>query len=203
MNHALPPTFAAIPDKDDDDDRVIALTQAWINEAVIGLNLCPFAKAVYVKQQIRYVVSHAETAAALAEELRRELQHLQASDADAIDTTLLIHPRVLQDFFDYNSFLETADEVLLEAGLEGELQIASFHPEYQFADALPDDIDNYTNRSPYPVLHLLRESSIDKAVQAFPEAEAIFERNIDTMRDLGIKGWNQLPFVVSKKQQRA
>lgn len=184
------------------DDSVIALTQAWITEAVIGLNLCPFAKAVYVKQQIRYVVSHAETEAELAEELLRELQHLHTSDAEAIDTTVLIHPRVLQDFLDYNSFLDVADEVLLDAGLEGELQIASFHPDYQFADALPDDIDNYTNRSPYPVLHLLRESSIDRAVQAFPEAEAIFERNIATMRDLGLNGWNQLSFVVSKKQHQ-
>ncbi|WP_050477873.1 DUF1415 domain-containing protein [Herbaspirillum rhizosphaerae] len=184
------------------DDDVIALTQAWISEAVIGLNLCPFAKSVYVKNQIRYVVSHAETEADLAADLSRELQHLQDSDPEVIDTTVLIHPRVLQDFLDYNSFLDVADEVLEDAGLEGELQIASFHPDYQFADALPDDIDNFTNRSPYPVLHLLRESSIDRAVQAFPEASAIFERNIATMRDLGLNGWNRLSFVVSKKQHQ-
>ena len=184
------------------DDEVIALTQAWISEAVIGLNLCPFAKSVYVKNQIRYVVSHAETDTDLAEDLSRELQHLQDSDPEVIDTTVLIHPRVLQDFLDYNSFLDVADQVLEDAGLEGELQIASFHPGYQFADALPDDIDNFTNRSPYPVLHLLRESSIDKAVQAFPKASAIFERNIATMRDLGLNGWNQLSFVVSKKQHQ-
>lgn len=184
------------------DDTVIALTQAWIADAVIGLNLCPFAKSVYVKQQIRYVVSHADNEADLAQQLLNELQHLQAADPELLDTTLLIHPRVLQDFYDYNNFLDIADQVVEDAELDGVIQIASFHPQYQFADALPDDIDNYTNRSPFPVLHLLRESSIDRAVAAFPEASAIFERNIATMRDLGLNGWNRLAFVVSKKQHQ-
>ena len=184
------------------DDTVIALTQAWIADAVIGLNLCPFAKSVYVKQQIRYVVSHADNEADLAQQLLNELQHLQAADPELLDTTLLIHPRVLQDFYDYNNFLDVADQVLEDADLDGTIQIASFHPQYQFADALPDDIDNYTNRSPFPVLHLLRESSIDRAVAAYPEASAIFERNIATMRDLGVNGWNRLAFVVSKKQHQ-
>jgi len=185
-----------------DDDTVVALTRAWVAEAVIGLNLCPFAKSVYVKDQIRYVVSHADNEADLAQQLLTELQHLQAADPESLDTTLLIHPRVLQDFYDYNSFLDVADQVLEDAGLDGVIQIASFHPQYQFADAEPDDIDNYTNRSPFPVLHLLRESSIDRAVAAFPEASAIFERNIATMRDLGLNGWNRLAFVVSKKQHQ-
>lgn len=185
-----------------DDDTVAALTRAWVAEAVIGLNLCPFAKSVYVKDQIRYVVSHADNEADLAQQLLTELQHLQAADPELLDTTLLIHPRVLQDFYDYNSFLDVADQVLEDAGLDGVIQIASFHPQYQFADAGPDDIDNYTNRSPFPVLHLLRESSIDRAVAAFPEASAIFERNIATMRDLGLNGWNRLAFVVSKKQHQ-
>ncbi|MFJ9453366.1 MULTISPECIES: DUF1415 domain-containing protein [unclassified Herbaspirillum] len=184
------------------DDTVIALTRAWVAEAVIGLNLCPFAKSVYIKEQIRYVVSHAEDEAGLAQQLLDELQHLQAADPELLDTTLLIHPRVLQDFYDYNNFLDVADQVLEDAGLDGVIQIASFHPQYQFADALPDDVDNYTNRSPFPVLHLLRESSIDRAVAAFPEASAIFERNIATMRDLGVNGWNRLAFVVSKKQHQ-
>jgi len=184
------------------DDTVIALTQAWVAEAVIGLNLCPFAKSVYVKEQIRYVVSHADDEAGLAQQLLDELQHLQAADPELLDTTLLIHPHVLQDFYDYNNFLDVADQVLEDAGLDGIIQIASFHPQYQFADALPDDIDNYTNRSPFPILHLLRESSIDRAVAAFPEASAIFERNIATMRDLGLNGWNRLAFVVSKKQHQ-
>ncbi|RFB69609.1 MULTISPECIES: DUF1415 domain-containing protein [unclassified Herbaspirillum] len=185
-----------------DDDNVVALTRAWVAEAVIGLNLCPFAKAVYVKDQVRYVVSHADDEAGLAQQLLDELQHLQAADPELLDTTLLIHPRVLQDFYDYNNFLDVADQVLEDAELDGVIQIASFHPQYQFADALPDDIDNYTNRSPFPVLHLLRESSIDRAVAAFPEASAIFERNIATMRDLGLNGWNRLAFVVSKKQHQ-
>jgi hypothetical protein len=184
------------------DDTVVALTQAWVAEAVIGLNLCPFAKSVYVKQQIRYVVSHADNEADLAQQLLDELQHLQAADPELLDTTLLIHPGVLQDFYDYNNFLDVADQVLEDAELDGTIQIASFHPQYQFADALPDDIDNYTNRSPFPVLHLLRESSIDRAVAAYPEASAIFERNIATMRDLGLNGWNRLAFVVSKKQHQ-
>lgn len=184
------------------DDTVVALTQAWVAEAVIGLNLCPFAKSVYVKQQIRYVVSHADNEADLAQQLLDELQHLQAADPELLDTTLLIHPRVLQDFYDYNNFLDVADQVLEDAELDGTIQIASFHPQYQFADALPDDIDNYTNRSPFPVLHLLRESSIDRAVAAYPDASAIFERNIATMRDLGLNGWNRLAFVVSKKQHQ-
>jgi hypothetical protein len=184
------------------DDTVVALTRAWVAEAVIGLNLCPFAKSVYIKEQVRYVVSHADNEADLAQQLLDELQHLQAADPELLDTTLLIHPRVLQDFYDYNNFLDVADQVLEDAALDGIFQIASFHPQYQFADALPDDIDNYTNRSPFPVLHLLRESSIDRAVAAFPEASAIFERNIATMRDLGLNGWNRLAFVVSKKQHQ-
>ncbi len=186
----------------DDDAEIIALTQAWVDQAVIGLNLCPFAKAVQVKQQIRYVVSHARNKVDLAQELLNELQYLQDTEEDALETTLLIHPYVLQDFYDYNAFLDVADQVVEDAELGGIMQVASFHPDYQFADTQPDDIDNYTNRSPYPVLHLLRESSIDRAVQAFPEAEEIYERNIATMRSLGLNGWNQLGFVVSKKQQQ-
>ena len=181
-------------------DEIIATTQAWLEEAVIGLNLCPFAKAVHVKNQIRYVVSEATTREALAADLQRELQLLEQADPELIETTLLIHPQVLQDFLEYNDFLEIADAVVDENDLTGVIQIASFHPEYQFADSNADDIDNYTNRSPYPALHLLRESSIDRAVDSFPEANAIFERNIATMRGLGLSGWNALSFVVSKKQ---
>lgn len=181
-------------------DEIIATTQAWLEEAVIGLNLCPFAKAVHVKNQIRYVVSEATTREALAADLQRELQLLEQADPELIETTLLIHPQVLQDFLEYNDFLEIADAVVDENDLTGVIQIASFHPEYQFADSNADDIDNYTNRSPYPALHLLRESSIDRAVDSFPEANAIFERNIATMRSLGLSGWNALSFVVSKKQ---
>ena len=173
-------------------DAIVAATQAWLEKAVIGLNLCPFAKAVHVKNQIRYVVSAARSVDALLSDLEAELQTLHAADPADIDTTLLIHPDVLQDFLDYNDFLETADEVIEELELDGEIQIASFHPHYQFAGTGANDIENYTNRSPYPILHLLREASIERAVDAFPQAETIFEKNMETLRELGLEGWQQL-----------
>ena len=172
--------------------QAIAATQHWLEAAVIGLNLCPFAKAVYIKQQIRYVVSKARSPEALQQDLVAELRHLQETDPDETDTTLLIHPWVLNHFLDYNDFLNVADASIDAADLAGEIQIASFHPQYQFADAGPDDIENYTNRSPYPMLHLLREASIDRAVEAFPDASKIFEKNMETMRQLGLEGWKLL-----------
>jgi uncharacterized protein len=175
-----------------DDELIISATRQWLEKAVIGLNLCPFAKAVHVKRQIRYAVSHATSIEALQEELRRELLFLQAADPASIDTSLLIHPWVLNDFFDYNDFLRSADKLLRSLRLSGQIQIASFHPAYQFADCEPDAIENYTNRSPYPMLHLLREASVEKAVAAFPDAEGIYERNIATMRRLGTDGWRAL-----------
>ena len=171
---------------------IIAATQAWLEKAVIGLNLCPFAKAVHVKQQIRYVVCDASTPEALLSVLMDELQALSDVDPQQTDTTLLIHPHVLNDFLDYNEFLDVADAALEDMDLVGELQVASFHPQYQFADTEPDDIDNYTNRSPYPTLHLLREDSIERAVDAYPDAAGIFDRNIATLRALGHAGWEQL-----------
>jgi uncharacterized protein len=175
-----------------DHDAVKAATVQWLEKAVIGLNLCPFAKAVHIKQQIRYVVSDATTPEALLEQLMDELQHLADSEPEQVDTTLLIHPWVLTDFEDYNEFLDVADAALEDMQLDGELQVASFHPQYQFADTAPDDITNYTNRSPFPILHLLREASVDRAVEAFPEAEQIFEKNIETMEKLGHEGWDKL-----------
>jgi len=175
-----------------DDDAIVAATRRWLERAVIGLNLCPFAKSVYVKEQVRYVVSNATTPEALLEQLMDELQHLSDTPAEKIDTTLLIHPFVLQEFEDYNEFLDVADAAVEDMQLDGELQVASFHPDYQFADTDPNDIANYTNRAPYPILHLLREDSIDRAVEAFPEAEEIFEKNIDTMEQLGHEGWDKL-----------
>lgn len=173
-------------------DDVIAATRHWLEKAVIGLNLCPFAKSVYIKDQIRFVVSSAESPEALQVDLAAELLQLKETDAAEVDTVLLIHPCTLNDFFDFNDFLDIVDMTIHTLGLEGEIQVASFHPEYQFADAEPDDIANYTNRAPYPTLHLLRESSIDRAVAAFPNAKDIFERNIETMRRLGKPGWNIL-----------
>lgn len=174
------------------DDEVIAQTKLWLEKAVIGLNLCPFAKGVHIKDQIRYFVSHATTPDELVKDLMAELEVLAEANPEKIDTTLLIHPYVMQDFLDYNDFLEVADATLEELDLDGILQVASFHPQYQFEDAAPDDIDNYTNRSPFPTLHLLREESIDKAVEAFPEAEQIYEKNMQTLRALGHEAWKKL-----------
>lgn len=175
-----------------DDDQIIGATRRWLEKAVIGLNLCPFAKSVYVKEQVRYVVSTATTPEALLEALMDELQLLSDTDPAQVDTTLLIHPFVLNDFLDYNEFLDVADAALEDMQLDGELQVASFHPDYQFADSDPNDIANYTNRAPYPILHLLREDSIERAVDAFPEASEIFEKNIETMEKLGHEGWDKL-----------
>lgn len=175
-----------------DAETVIAHTRDWLEKAVIGLNLCPFAKAVYIKDQIRFVVSEARNLDGLLEELDRELLLLAETDPAQIDTTLLIHPQLLNDFLDFNEFLDVADGVVAEHELEGVLQIASFHPDYQFADTEADDISNYTNRAPYPTLHLLREESLDRAVAAFPDAADIFEKNIQTLRQLGHAGWAAL-----------
>jgi hypothetical protein len=174
------------------DEQVLQDTQAWVEKAVIGLNLCPFAKAVQVQGKVRYVVSAATTVEDLLYELAAELNHLHDTPPDQTDTTLLIHPRVLTDFLDYNDFLEAADALVADIGLEGELQVASFHPQYQFEGTEPDDITNFTNRSPYPTLHLLREDSIDRAVAAFPNPESIFDTNMATLEKLGIDGWRQL-----------
>jgi len=171
---------------------VITAVTTWLERAVIGLNLCPFAKAVHVRQQIRFVVSDATEPKELVNDLSIALQELHDSDPAEVDTTLLIHPWILQDFAEYNEFLGIAELILSSMGMEGELQIASFHPDYQFADTHRDDIANYTNRSPYPILHLLREDSVSRAVNAYPEAEDIYKRNISTMEKLGLPGWEKL-----------
>lgn len=170
----------------------IADTQRWLERAVIGLNLCPFARAVVTRQQVRYVLSDANTPEQLLEQLGEELLHLRDTPADAVDTTLIVHPQVLTDFLDYNDFLDDADALVEALGLDGVLQVASFHPQYQFAGSDPDDIANCTNRSPYPTLHLLREDSVARAVATFPDPDAIVERNIATLAGLGHAGWRRL-----------
>ena len=169
----------------------------WLERAVIGLNLCPFAKGVHAKGQIHYAVSAATDAEALAQDLRRELADLAAAPAEVRDTTLLMAPDCLQDFLEFNDFLGLAEDVLEELDLDGTLQIASFHPEFQFAGTDAGDVTNCTNRAPYPTLHLLREDSIDRAVQAYPEAEAIYERNMEVLEQLGMPGWQALDVGVS------
>lgn len=172
--------------------RILAETQRWLERAVIGLNLCPFAKSVFVKKQIRYALTAATTADELLAELEHELKLLAGTDPAALDTTLLIHPQAMTDFLDFHFFLGEADALIRNLGYEGVFQIASLHPQYEFAGSEADDIANFTNRSPYPTLHLLRESSIDRAVAAFPDAADIFERNIETMERLGHEGWKKL-----------
>lgn len=174
------------------NDKVTAATRNWLEKAVIGLNLCPFARAVYAADRIRYVVSDATTIEALLEVLAAELEVLAEADENQTETTLLIHPQVLGDFLDYNDFLEMADMLVEELGLDGILQLASFHPQYQFAETESDDIENCSNRSPYPTLHLLRESSVERAVAAHPDTEQICRDNIKTLRQLGREGWARL-----------
>jgi uncharacterized protein len=170
-------------------DDVIAATQHWLTRAVIGLNLCPFAKSVHVKGQIRYVVSEVRTVEDAVVELTDELRLLRDSDPELIDTTLYITPNAFAAFDEYTDALFFADRLLGDLGLAGELQIASFHPDYQFEGTKREDISNYTNRAPYPIFHLLREASIDRAVAAFPDAADIYERNIDTLERLGREGF--------------
>jgi uncharacterized protein len=173
-------------------ELVVADTRRWLEQAVIGLNLCPFAKAVHVKGQIHFAVSHASSPAEWLRDLRRELLELVALEPQVRDTTLLMAPLCLPDFWDFNAFLAQADRVLADLALEGVVQIAPFHPQFEFAYAAPGDITHCTNRAPYPTLHLLREDSVARAVEAFPEAEMIFEKNMQTLTALGQSGWDAL-----------
>jgi len=175
-----------------DPAAVEAAIRRWLERAVIGLNLCPFAKAVYVRDQVRIKVSDADNIDDLREELGEEMLLLRDTPPEQTDTTLLVLPQVLGDFLDYNDFLDDADSLLEALDLDGVLQIASFHPDYQFAGTEFDDPSNNTNRAPYPVLHLLREASIDRAVAAYPEPDAIIERNIQAMEKLGNDGYRKL-----------
>ncbi|GAA5787540.1 hypothetical protein GCM10007860_34210 [Chitiniphilus shinanonensis] len=175
-----------------DDPTVIERTRQWLEHAVIGLNLCPFAKAVYVKQQVRYAVSHARHLDAFLDELEAELRRLADADPAELDTTLLIHPALFDDFDTFVDLIAAAEGVLADAGLEGTLQLAHFHPRYVFEGSDADDLGNCTNRAPYPTLHLLREASIARAAAAFPDPAAIYQRNIDLLHRMGHDGWAAL-----------
>ena len=164
-------------------EEIIKPVQHWLTTVVVGLNLCPFAKRVLVNNRIRFSVTEAESEAMLLKALQTELEVLNRDET--IDTTLLIHPRVLQDFYDYNQFLNTVDALLVQLELEGIYQVASFHPDYQFAGTEADDVDNYTNKSPYPMLHLIREESLEQAIENYPDPERIPERNITLLKSLG------------------
>ena len=174
------------------DTPYIEATRRWVERAVVGLNLCPFARAPFVQETIRYAVSHARDTDALLDDLCSELQSLTAADPADCETTLLIHPQVLGDFLDFNDFLDVADAAVETLRLDGVLQVASFHPHYQFAGSAPDDIGNLSNRSPYPTLHLLREASVERAMEAMSDTDAIYRRNIDSLQRLGLAGWQAL-----------
>lgn len=175
------------------DEQVLADTRRWIEKAVIGLNLCPFARSVYVKNQVRIVVSRARHLDAFLDELDRELDLLVTTPADEIDTTLLVHPTLFPDFEVFNDFMGVVDDVVDEHGLEGVIQVANFHPAFLFEGESADDMSHCTNRAPYPTLHLLREDSVERAVASDGgDAEAIVERNIATLRGLGAEGWKAL-----------
>ena len=183
-----------------DPATVVQDTVRWLERAVIDLNLCPFAKGVHSKGQIHYVVSSASDTDALALDVERELQALADISPEKRDTTLLMAPACLHDFYDFNDFVNVAERLLEALGLDGTLQIASFHPQFQFADTEPDDISNYTNRSPYPTLHLIREESIAKAAEAIPDAAEIFERNIRLLEEMGHEGWQKLGLPQTEKE---
>lgn len=172
-------------------ERVIAATRDWLAKVVIGLRLCPFAAAPFTREQIRYRVSAQQSTDGLAQELAEELRHLDTADPQLCETSLLIHPYVLNDFGDYNQFLDEAEAAVVALDLGGELQIASFHPDYRFAGSAPNDVTNYSNRSPYPMLHLLREASVTRAVAAYPDVREIGARNVATLRALGEAGWRE------------
>ncbi|WP_042290427.1 DUF1415 domain-containing protein [Paraburkholderia mimosarum] len=188
MNETAAPSPAA---RSSDHAAILEATRHWLTRAVIGLNLCPFAKSVHVKNQIRYVISEATELEGVLTDLERELRTLAEADPAEIDTTLLILPHALADFADFNDATWFAERLVQQLRLEGTLQVASFHPDYQFDGTAPDDIENYTNRAPYPILHLLREASIERAVEAFPDAADIYERNQETLRKLGRDGWRE------------
>jgi uncharacterized protein len=183
-------------------DEVLAAMRQWLEKAVIGLNLCPFARSVYVKEQVRMVVSDARHLDAFLEQLDDELALLASTDAEKVDTTLLIHPTLFPDFLDFNDIVGIAEEAIAEHDLEGVIQIASFHPHFQFEGSAPDDITNYTNRAPYPTLHLLREDSLARAIEHYPDAEGIYQRNIETMKKLGHEGWKALGLASGVEDDR-
>lgn len=174
------------------DEIILAHTRAWLEKAIIGLNLCPFAKAVYAKNQVKLIVSHARHLDGFLEDLDRELLYLANCSPEETDTSLLIHPELFEDFLLFNDMMELADQAIIEHELEGVIQLAPFHPEFQFEGTSTDDISNYTNRSPYPTIHLIRESSIDKAVASIPNPDSIFERNIALLKEMGDEGWAAL-----------
>lgn len=183
------------------DELIIATSRKWLEQAVIGLNLCPFAKKPYYKQQLRFCVSHANHLDHFLDQLEQEIRLLLLTPAEELETTLFIEPVLFQSFDEFLNIVELSEQILVENQAIGIIQIAPFHPKFQFADTDADDISNYTNRSPYPTLHLIRESSIDQAVAAFPDAAQIYQRNIALLQQMGINGWEKLGITYPDNEQ--
>lgn len=181
------------------EQHIVNATRCWVEQVVVAFNLCPFAKRELVKERVRFVVSKATNESELLDELAHELALLNVEVS--VETTLLIHPRLLNDFMQYNDFLEAADQLLVDMDLEGVYQVASFHPEYQFGGTEPDDAENYTNRSPYPMLHLLREDSLTVAIDNYPDVDLIPQRNIDCMNEQGADKLRALLAVCAKQDE--
>ncbi|MDZ4725597.1 MAG: DUF1415 domain-containing protein [Leptospira sp.] len=177
---------------ENNENIIIQKTKSWLEKIVIGLNLCPFAKSVFIKNQIRFAVTLTTSKKELGQILTSEFDLLLNLEKEKTETTLLIIPNLFPRFLDFNDYLAEAEERLGKANLEGVLQIASFHPDYQFAGRKPDDPANFVNRSPYPILHLLREESIEEVVEHYPNIDDIYPNNIQTLRNLGIEAWKSL-----------
>jgi hypothetical protein len=193
----MPTTHPTLtPDNSTEHQAYLSKTRHWMERVVIGLNLCPFAKAPAAKGAVHLAFSPATTPTQLTADLVQALQHLVQNPAT--ETTLLVHPFVLGDFESYNDYLDVVDQVLEDMDLLGVVQVASFHPDYQFAGTQPDDPENNTNRSPYPTLHLIREESLDRAVDSGQDADTIVARNIETMNQLGPNGYTHLMTTFTK-----
>ncbi len=184
------------------DEQIIAVTRAWVEQAVIGLNLCPFANSVLRKNQIAFRVSHAQTTDALWQDLLAASETMLSTPAEQIDTLLLIHPWALSDFLEFNDFVGDVEALFDANGLSGVLQVASFHPDYQFAGVAADDPTNHTNHAPFPTLHLLREASLDQAIDSVPDTDAIVDHNLETMRRLGHDGWQAIQARIRRAADR-
>ena len=170
----------------------LEITKNWVEKIVIGLNLCPFAKPVFIKDQIKFVLSEAKNPNELAKDFLSELNFLTGIEGDDTETTILIHPFVLEDFGDYLDYVDYVNDLIYQAGLEGTFQIASFHPDYQFEGTESTDIENYTNRSPFPMLHLLREDTLEKAIKTYPNVEDIPSNNIEKLKEMGLEALKEL-----------
>lgn len=183
-----------------EQEHIISQVQSWLAEVVIGLNLCPFAARPTKAGQVRFVVSEARDEESLLQDLQSELERLETTAPSTLETTLLIIPHMLRDFMDYNLYLNWVDQLIARRGWEGEFQVASFHPDYQFEGTDAEDAENLTNRSPYPILHLLREQSLENMLARYPDSDQIPENNIQRMTRLSeIEKQKLFPFLFPNK----